>query len=91
MDAASYNRALDQRLSDQGFVDAQLLGEFLGAFNDSASSHGWVRAMVQVLRSRIARGGQVTVHERTAKVELATAPDFEAWVQRHFPGLDDSA
>jgi hypothetical protein len=91
MDAASYNRDLDQRLSVGGAVDAALFSDFLNAFNDSASSNGWLEAKVQVLRQRIARGGQVTVHERTANVELSTSEAFEGWVRRHFPGLERSA
>jgi hypothetical protein len=88
MDASWYNRALDQRLSDEGLVDAQLLGEFLNAFNDSASSHGWIVAKLQLLRRRISRGGRVTVQDRASKIELASAQDFEAWVRRNFTGLE---
>jgi hypothetical protein len=91
MDAASYNRELDHRLASEGIVDAQTFGDLLNAFGDSASSHGWVQAKLQVLRGRVLRGIAVTVHDRTSKVEIASSQAFETWVQRHFPGLERGA
>ena len=91
MDAASYNREFDHCLATEGIVDAQLFGDLLNAFGDSASSHGWVEAKVEVLRQRASRGMGVAVYESKSKIEIASLKEFEAWVRRHFPGLERGA
>src|SRR5580698_5350125 len=57
MDALTYNRELDEQLSNRGIVDATLYAKLTEAYAyDTATSVGWVAAKLHILAERLKRG-----------------------------------
>jgi hypothetical protein len=88
MDALTYNRELDEQLSNRGIVDATLYAKLTEACAyDTATSVGWVAAKLHILAERLKRGDQLSLFEPAQQqvVPITSDREFATWAKRHFP------
>jgi hypothetical protein len=90
MDAQQYNAQLDKALAENGVIDHELFAKLREAYNyDAASTVAWVEAKLRVLQHRVSNEQSLSlfVPKLNTPLVVASASEFAAWVQSHFPGV----
>jgi hypothetical protein len=90
LSAQEYNRALDTQLSEFGNVNSELFSQLIDAYNyDAASSIGWLKTKLNILKSKLSQGEVVIVYSPNLNqaIKIENIVEFNNWVNLYFPNL----